>query len=172
MNHITNCEPSGIPNAHNHILKNFMVLSLIWRWLFMSKHVALTYAFMLCWLKCILIKWTCTKRKNCEQQQNVCGSSGLNFLSDWEESVMNKYERLTSLHPQDKDEKIKVHWKYNTWNHNKRVPTVHASQSDVHTKTRNDDPHQTTRYIQKELSSTTDHELQCPNHTGVVKLYT
>ena len=27
-NHSTNCEPSGIPNASSHIVKNFMVLSL------------------------------------------------------------------------------------------------------------------------------------------------
>jgi len=27
-NHSTHCEPSGIPNAHSHIVKNFMVLSL------------------------------------------------------------------------------------------------------------------------------------------------
>ena len=40
--------------------ENFMVLSLAWRWLFMSKHVALTYAFIiqLCWLEYISIKWT------------------------------------------------------------------------------------------------------------------
>ena len=59
-NHSTNCEPSGIPNARSHIVKNFMVLSLAWRWLFMSKHVALTYAFIiqLCWLEYISIKWT------------------------------------------------------------------------------------------------------------------
>jgi hypothetical protein len=31
-----------------HIVKNFMVLNLAWRWLFKSKHVALTYAFWLC----------------------------------------------------------------------------------------------------------------------------
>ena len=33
-NHSTHCKPSGIPNAHSHIVKNFMVLSLVWRWLF------------------------------------------------------------------------------------------------------------------------------------------
>ena len=46
-NHSTNCEPSGIPNASSHIVKNFMVFSLAWRWLFKSKHVALTYAFVI-----------------------------------------------------------------------------------------------------------------------------
>jgi len=46
-NHSTHCEPSGIPNAHSHAVKNFMVLSLAWRWLFKSKHVALTYAFII-----------------------------------------------------------------------------------------------------------------------------
>jgi len=46
-NHSTHCEPSGIPNAHSHTVKNFMVLSLAWRWLFKSKHVALTYAFII-----------------------------------------------------------------------------------------------------------------------------
>jgi len=58
-NHSTNCEPSGIPNVLSHIVKNFMVLSLAWRWLFKSKHVALTYAFIisLCWLEYISIKW-------------------------------------------------------------------------------------------------------------------
>ena len=36
-----------------------MALSLAWWWLFKSKHVAFTYAFIiwLCWLKYILIKW-------------------------------------------------------------------------------------------------------------------
>jgi len=54
-----NCEPSGIPNTRSHIVKNFMVLSLAWRWLFKSKHVALTYAYFiwLCWLEYISIKW-------------------------------------------------------------------------------------------------------------------
>jgi len=58
-NHSTHCEPSGIPNAHSHIVKNFMVLSLAWGWRFKSKHVALTYAFIiwLCWLQYISIKW-------------------------------------------------------------------------------------------------------------------
>jgi len=34
-----------------------MVLSLAWRWIFKSKHLALTYAFIiqLCWLKCVYI---------------------------------------------------------------------------------------------------------------------
>ena len=41
------CEPSGIQNAHSHILQNFMVLSLAWRCLFKSKHVALIYAFII-----------------------------------------------------------------------------------------------------------------------------
>ena len=59
MNHVTNCEPSVIPNARSHIVKNFMVLSLAWRWLFKSKHVALICAFIiqLCWLEHISIKW-------------------------------------------------------------------------------------------------------------------
>jgi len=58
-NHSTHCEPSGIPNAHSHTVKNFMVLSLAWGWRFKSKHVALTYAFIiwLCWLQYISIKW-------------------------------------------------------------------------------------------------------------------
>jgi len=42
-----NCEPSGIPNARSHIVKNFMVLSLAWRRLFKAKHVVLTYAFII-----------------------------------------------------------------------------------------------------------------------------
>jgi hypothetical protein len=33
----------GIPNTHSHTLKNCMVLSLAWRWLYKSKHVAVTY---------------------------------------------------------------------------------------------------------------------------------
>jgi len=45
----------------HHTVKNFMVLSLSWGWLFKSKHVALalTHAFYykLCWRKYILIKW-------------------------------------------------------------------------------------------------------------------
>ena len=45
--HSTQCEPSGIPNAHTHIVKNFTVVSLAWRWHFKSKHVALTYAFII-----------------------------------------------------------------------------------------------------------------------------
>jgi len=56
-----NCEPPGIPNACNHIVKNFMILSLAWGWLFKPKHVALAliHAFIiqLCWRKYILIKW-------------------------------------------------------------------------------------------------------------------
>jgi len=32
---------------HNHSLKNFMVLSVAWQWLFKPKHVALTYAFII-----------------------------------------------------------------------------------------------------------------------------
>jgi hypothetical protein len=85
---------------------------------------------------------TCTKCTDCEQQQKVCGPFGLIFLSDWKESVSNKYERLTTHNPQDQDEKINVHWKYNIWNHNKRIPTVHMSQTDVYRKTRIEDPHQ------------------------------
>ena len=42
-NHSTHCQPSGIPNAHSHIVKNFIVLSLAWRWHCKSKHVSLTY---------------------------------------------------------------------------------------------------------------------------------
>ena len=42
-----NCEPSGIQSARSHIVKNFMVLSLAWWWLFKSKHVALTYVFII-----------------------------------------------------------------------------------------------------------------------------
>ena len=59
------CEPSGIPNAHSHIVKIFTVLSLAWRRLFKSKHVALTYAFIiqLCWLKYIYIYTGCPRRK-------------------------------------------------------------------------------------------------------------
>jgi len=36
-------------NARNHTVKNFMVLSLAWEWLFKSKHVALalTHAFII-----------------------------------------------------------------------------------------------------------------------------
>jgi len=45
MNHITHCEPSGVPNAQSHVVKNLMVLSLAWRWLFKSKHVTLTYTY-------------------------------------------------------------------------------------------------------------------------------
>ena len=86
---------------------------------------------------------------DCEQHQKVCGPFGLIFVSAWEESVSNKYEHLTPHHPQDQDEKIKLHWKNNTWNQNKRIPTVHTSQTDVYRKARNEDPHQTTRYIEK-----------------------
>jgi len=41
-NHSKNCKPSAIQNARNHTVKNFMVLSLAWGWLFKSKHVALS----------------------------------------------------------------------------------------------------------------------------------
>ena len=93
----------------------------------------------------ITVITTCTKSRVCEQQQDVCGPSGLNFLTHWEESVTIKYERLTPHHPKYQDEKIKVHWKYNTWDRNKRIPSVHTSQADVYRKTRNEYLHQTTR---------------------------
>jgi hypothetical protein len=34
---------SGIPNEHRHIVKNSVVLSLAWWWLYKMKHVAVTY---------------------------------------------------------------------------------------------------------------------------------
>ena len=37
----------GIPDARSHIVKNFMVLNLAWRWIFKSKHVALNYAVII-----------------------------------------------------------------------------------------------------------------------------
>jgi len=46
-NRSTHCESSGIPKAQSHIVKNCMVLSMAWRWLFKPKHVALTYAINL-----------------------------------------------------------------------------------------------------------------------------
>ena len=48
-------KPSGIPNAHRHTVKNFMVLSLAWRWLFKPKHVSVTYAFII--LTYLLTPW-------------------------------------------------------------------------------------------------------------------
>jgi len=40
-----NCEQSGIPNARNHIVKNFMVFSLAWRWIFKSKRIDINLRF-------------------------------------------------------------------------------------------------------------------------------
>ena len=58
-NRSTHFDPSRIRNAHSHIVKNFVFLSLAWRWLFKSKHVALTYDFIMqvCWLKHIQVAY-------------------------------------------------------------------------------------------------------------------
>jgi len=57
-NHITHCETSGIPNANSHIVKNCMVLSLAWRWLFKSKYVALLTSLLILWSRVLLEKVT------------------------------------------------------------------------------------------------------------------
>jgi len=43
----TQCKPSGIPNECSHIVKNSMVRSLAWWWLYKLKHVAVTHAINL-----------------------------------------------------------------------------------------------------------------------------
>lgn len=80
---------------------------------------------------------TCTKCTDCEQQQKVCGPFGLIFLNDWEESVSNKYERLTTHNPQDQVIENTTH----EITIKEYRPYIRLKQMFTE-KTRNEDPHQ------------------------------